>query len=283
MIGIDRLAQLICEVGPSPLDRPPVLVHAGDGTAEVIPDPGGQPLALVYRTIADPYVGKVSFLKVLSGTIRPDVVLTNPRTHSDERLHGLFTMRGKEQVQVQYLPAGDLGAVSKLSDTSTGDTLAPKGTPVTVPAPEVPVPVLSVAILPKSKGDEDKLMTGLHRLQDEDRALFIRRDDETHQTILSGMGETHLSIVTERLARKFGVEVQTEDVKVAYRETITGQAEAEGKYKKQTGGHGQFGVAFLGSSRWSGAAGSSSSTRSWAGRSPASSSPRSRRAWSRPW
>ena len=209
------------------------------------PDPAGQPLALVYRTIADPYVGKVSFLKVLSGTIRPDVVLTNPRTHSDERLHGLFTMRGKEQEQVQYLPAGDLGAVSKLSDTSTGDTLAPKGTPVTVPAPEPPVPVLSVAILPKSKGDEDKLMTGLHRLQDEDRALFIRRDDETHQTILSGMGETHLSIVTERLARKFGVEVQTEDVKVAYRETITGHAEAEGKYKKQTGGHGQFGVAFL--------------------------------------
>ncbi|MEA2826612.1 MAG: elongation factor [Actinomycetota bacterium] len=245
VIGIDRLAQLICEVGPSPLDRPPVLVEAGDGTAEVTPDPAGQPLALVYRTIADPYVGKVSFLKVLSGTIRPDAVLTNPRTHSDERLHGLFTMRGKEQVQIDYLPAGDLGAVSKLSDTSTGDTLAPKGTPVTVPAPQPPVPVLSVAILPKSKGDEDKLMTGLHRLQDEDRALFIRRDDETHQTILSGMGETHLSIVTERLARKFGVEVQTEDVKVAYRETITGSADAEGKYKKQTGGHGQFGVAFL--------------------------------------
>ncbi len=182
---------------------------------------------------------------VLSGTIRPDVVLTNPRSHSDERLHGLFTMRGKEQVQVQYLPAGDLGAVAKLSDTSTGDTLAPKGTPVTVPAADPPVPVLSIAILPKSKGDEDKLMTALHRLQDEDRSLFVRRDDETHQTLLSGMGETHLSIVTERLHRKFGVEVQTEDVRVAYRETITGQAEAEGKYKKQTGGHGQFGVAFL--------------------------------------
>jgi elongation factor G len=245
VIGIDRLAQLICEVGPSPLDRPPVTVDAGNGTAEVLPDPAGQPLALVYRTIADPYVGKVSFLKVLSGTIRPDVVLTNPRSHSDERLHSLFTMRGKEQVQVQYLPAGDLGAVAKLSDTATGDTLAPKGTPVTVPAADPPLPVLSIAILPKSKGDEDKLMTGLHRLQDEDRSLFVRRDDETHQTILSGMGETHLSIVTERLARKFGVEVQTEDVKVAYRETITGNAEAEGKYKKQTGGHGQFGVAYL--------------------------------------
>jgi elongation factor G len=245
MIGIDRLAQLICEVGPSPLDRPPVTVQAGDDTLDVVPDPAGQPLAVVYRTLADPYVGKVSFLRVLSGTVRPDAVLTNSRTHADERLHGLFTMRGKEQDQVAYLPAGDLGAVAKLSDTATGDTLAPKGTPVVVPAPEPPTPVLSIAIKPKSKGDEDKLMTALHRLQDEDSSLRVRRDDETHQTLLSGMGEAHLSIVTERLMRKFGVEVETEDVRVPYRETITGQAEAEGKYKKQTGGHGQFGVAFL--------------------------------------
>ena len=245
LIGIDRLAQLICEVGPSPLDRPPVKVQAGDGTMDVVPDPAGQPLAVVYRTLADPYVGKVSFLRVLSGTVRPDAVLTNSRTHADERLHGLFTMRGKEQDQVPYLPAGDLGAVAKLSDTATGDTLAPKGTPVVVPQPDPPTPVLSIAIRPKSKGDEDKLMTALHRLQDEDSSLLVRRDDETHQTLLSGMGETHLSIVTERLMRKFGVEVETEDVRVPYRETITGQAEAEGKYKKQTGGHGQFGVAFL--------------------------------------
>ena len=245
LIGIDRLAQLICEVGPSPLDRPPVTVQAGNGTMDVVPDPAGQPLAVVYRTLADPYVGKVSFFRVLSGTVRPDAVLTNSRTHADERLHGLFTMRGKEQDQVSYLPAGDLGAVAKLSDTATGDTLAPKGTPVVVPQPDPPLPVLSIAIRPKSKGDEDKLMTALHRLQDEDSSLLVRRDDETHQTLLSGMGETHLSIVTERLLRKFGVEVETEDVRVPYRETITGQAEAEGKYKKQTGGHGQFGVAFL--------------------------------------
>jgi len=154
-------------------------------------------------------------------------------------------MRGKEQDTVSELPAGDIGAVAKLSDTLTGDTLAPKGTPVVVTPPEPLVPVLTVAIRPKSKGDEDKLMTSLHRLQDEDQALHVRRDDETHQTLLSGMGDTHLSIVTERLHRKFGVEVLTEDVKVAYRETITAMAEAEGKYKKQTGGHGQFGVAFL--------------------------------------
>src|SRR5205814_8100977 len=122
--------------------------------------------------------------------------------------------------------AGDIGAVAKLTDTGTGDTLAPKGTPVIVPPIEPPTPVLSIAILPKSKGDEDKLMTALHKLQDEDPALRVRRDDETHQTLLSGMGETHLAIVTERLQRKFGVEVDTEEVRVPYRETITKPSEA---------------------------------------------------------
>ncbi len=244
-IGVDLLAQLICEVGPSPLDRPPVTVVAGDAETEVACDPSGPPLALVYRTLADPFVGKVSYLKVLSGTIRPDTHLTNSRTHGDERLHALFTMRGKEHDNVSELAAGDLGAVAKLAGTATGDTLAPKGTPVVIPPPELPEPVLSVAVVPRTKGDEDKLMTGLHRLQEEDPALHVRRDDETHQTILSGMGDTHLAVVAQRLARKFGVEVETEAVRVAYRETVTGSAEAEGRHKKQSGGHGQFGVATL--------------------------------------
>ena len=245
LIGIDRLAQFICEIGPSPVDRPPLTVKAGDGSAEVKVDPSGQPLAFVYKTVADPYVGKVSFFKVLSGTVKPDAQLTNPRTHSDERLHSLFTMRGKEQDVVPEVPAGDIGAVAKLGDTGTGDTLAPKGTPVVIPPLEAPTPLLSVAITPKSKGDEDKLMTALHRIQDEDPVLQVRREDETHQTLLLGMGETHLSIVTERLSRKYGVEVDTQEVRVPYRETITSAADAEGKYKKQTGGHGQFGVAHL--------------------------------------
>jgi elongation factor G len=245
LVGIDRLAAFITEIGPSPVDRPGIEVEAGDTLTEVACDPNGQPLGFVFKTVADPYVGKVSFFKVLSGTVRPDVVLTNPRTHADERLHGLFTMRGKDQDQLGEVTAGDLAAVAKLTDTVTGDTLAPKGTPVVVPTLAPPEPVLSIAILPKSKGDEDKLMTALHRLQDEDPSLRVRRDDETHQTLLSGMGEAHLSIVTERLARKFGVEVETEEVKVPYRETITAGAEAEGKYKKQTGGHGQYGVASL--------------------------------------
>jgi elongation factor G len=244
-VAIDRLAKFICEIGPAPIDRPGVTVEAGSTTQEVACDPNGQPLAYIFKTLADPYVGKVSIFKVLSGTLRPDAVLTNPRTHADERLHALFTLRGKEQDPVPEVAAGDIAAVAKLGDTTTGDTLSPKGTPVRVPLVEPAPPALSIAIRPKSKGDEDKLMTALHKLQDEDPALLVRRDDETHQTLLSGMGETHLSIVAERLHRKFGVDVETDDVIVPYRETISGAAEAEGKYKKQTGGHGQFGVAFI--------------------------------------
>ena len=244
-IAVDRLASFICEIGPSPLDRPPVTVDAGGTTSEVAPDPGGAPLAWVWKTVADRHVGKISLFKVLSGRVKPDDVLVNSRTHAEERIHAPFSLRGKEQLPIEELPVGDLGAVAKLPDVVTGDTLAPKGTPVVIPPRSAPEPALRVGIRPKSKGDEDKLMTALHRLQEEDTALSVFRDDETHQTLLGGMGETHLAIVTERLARKFGVEVETEPVVVPYRETITGTAEAEGKYKKQTGGHGQFGVAFV--------------------------------------
>lgn len=242
-IAIDRLAAFICEIGPSPLDRPGITVTAGGSTQVVRCDPEGQPLAVVWKTLADRHVGKVSLFKVLSGSIRPDAVLTNPRSHADEKLHGLFTLRGKDQDQLSEVPAGDLGAVAKLGDTMTGDTLAPKGTPVIIPVPDHPVTALTIAISPKSKGDEDKLSTALHRLQEEDTALAVRRDDETHQTLLSGLGETHLGITVARLSQKFGVEVDTAEVKVPYRETITEAADAEGKHKKQSGGHGQFGVA----------------------------------------
>jgi len=244
-VGIDRLASLLAEIGPSPDARPPVTVRAGDTEQEVACDPAAAPLARVFKTISDPYVGKISLLRVLSGTIRPDSVLTNPRSHAEAKLHVLQLLRGKDAESVTEAQAGDLVAVPKLSDTATGDTLAPKGTPVTVPGPEAEPVALSVAIRPKSKGDEDKLMTALHRLQDEDPALVVERVDETHQTILRGTGETHLAVAAERLHRKFSVDVETEDVRIAYRETITKPAEAEGRYKKQTGGHGQFGVASL--------------------------------------
>jgi elongation factor G len=244
-VAVDRLADFICEIGPAPADRPPVEVEAGGSTTEVAADPSGDPLAYVFKTIADPYVGHVSLFRVLSGTIRPDDHLINSRTGTDERLHNLSLLRGKETLEVTELPAGDIGAAAKLSDTATGDTLAPKGKPVKVAGVEQPRPVLTTAIVARTQADEDKLANALHRLQEEDPALVIVRDDQTHQTLLRGMGETHLNITLDKLERKFGVHVDTEEVKVRYLETITGEGDAEGKHKKQTGGRGQFGVAFL--------------------------------------
>ena len=244
-IAVDRLADFIVEIGPAPGDRPAVEVEAAGEPVEVASDPAGDPLAVVFKTIADPYVGHVSLFKVLSGTIRPDDHLVNTRTGHDERLHNLSALRGKETLPVSSLPAGDIGAAAKLTDTRTGDTLAPKGKPVKVPAPDRPRPVLSVAIAARNSSDEDKLATALHRLQEEDPAIQIHRDDQTHQTLLRGMGETHLSISLDKLAKKYGVQVDTEDVKVRYLETITGEGDAEGRHKKQSGGRGQFGVASL--------------------------------------
>jgi elongation factor G len=228
LIGIDRLARFMVEDGPEP-------VVTGDGA----------PAAFVFKTIVDPYVGRVNLFKVLQGTVKTDASLVNGRTVAEERLHQLSMMRGKEQEPVREVPAGDIAAVAKLTDTTTGDVLGTRGADLTVEPFRPPQPVLAVAIRPKSKGDEDKLANALHRLQDEDPAIRLERNAETHQTLLRGMGETHVSIALERLHRKFGIEVETEPVRVAYRETITGTAEAEGRYKKQTGGHGQFGVAFL--------------------------------------
>jgi elongation factor G len=228
LIGIDRLCRFLADEAPAPQ-------AAADGP----------PAAFVFKTIADPYVGRVNVFKMMSGKVLPDAVLTNGRTVADERLHQLLTLRGREQEPAAEVPAGDIAAVAKLNDTSTGDILAQRGADISIEPYEPTAPVLPTAIKPKSKADEDKLANALHRLQDEDPVLKVERNSETHQTLLWGIGEAHLSIALEKLQRKYGVEVEQEDVKVAYRETVSTKAEAEGKYKKQTGGHGQFGVAFL--------------------------------------
>ncbi len=244
-IGVDRLADFLVESGPSPLDRP-TTITAGDADVEVEADAKGDALAFVFKSIADPYVGQISLFKVLSGTIRPDDHLLNSRTGADERLHGLLMVRGKDQEPTPELVAGDIGAAAKLSATGTGDTLAPRGKPVRVAPIEQPEPVLAVAVVPKTQADEDKLAPALHRLTEEDPALVVERNDETHQTLLKGTGETHLQITLEKLTRKFGAHVETDEVRVPYRETITGAAKGvEGRHKKQTGGHGQFGVCVI--------------------------------------
>lgn len=243
-VGIDRLADLLVEIGPPPTDRP-ATVEAGDTEVDVRADASADPLAFAFKTIADPFVGQVTLLKVLSGTIHNDDHLVNSRSGIEERMHGLFLVRGKEHVPVDALAAGDLGGVAKLAGTTTGDTLAPKGRPVRVPPVEQPPAVLGVAVVPATQADDDKLATALHRLQEEDPALVVERDEETHQTVLRGVGETHLAIAIERLQRKFGVTVSTEDLRVRYRETITKPAQAEGRHKKQSGGHGQFAVCTI--------------------------------------
>ncbi len=244
-VGIDRLADFLVEIGPSPLDHP-TTVAAGDTEVAVAADPDGDPLAFVFKTVVDPYVGQVSLFRVLSGRIKVDDHLANSRTGTDERLHGLLRLRGKDQEPVSEVVAGDIGAVAKLSSTATGDTLAPHGTPVVVPPIDQPEPVLAVAVVPATQADEDKLAPALHRLAEEDPSLRIERIDETHQTLLRGTGETHLQITLEKLTRKFGANVGTEPVRVPYRETITQAVRGvEGRHKKQTGGHGQFGVAVI--------------------------------------
>lgn len=242
-VGIDRLLELVCEIGPSPADRPPVTVRAGDAQVDISCDPASEPLAVALRTVTDPYVGRITLLRVLSGTIRPDDHLVNPRTGSDERLHHLFTLRGKDHLDVAEAGAGDLVAVGKLATVATGDTLSPRSMPVTVPVPEPPAPVFAVAIRPRTQGDDDKLTTALHRLLEEDTGLTIERREETHQTLLWGQGETHLAVAIERLGRRFGVAVGVEEVQVPFRETVAGTARFEGRHKKQSGGHGQFAVA----------------------------------------
>jgi elongation factor G len=242
-VGIDRLADFICEIGPSPVARP-FTVEAGDTTVEVPADPAGKPLAFVFKTVADPFVGQLSLFRVLSGTIRSDDHLVNTTSGADERLHGLFVLRGKEQIPVTEVVAGDIAAVSKLAATRTNDTLAPKGTPVRAARVSPPPAVLTFAIKPRTQADDDKLGVALQRLQAEDPALVVERAEETKQTLLRGVGETHLQVSIERLARR-GVNIDLEDVRVPYRETVAGTAEAEGKVKKQSGGHGQYAVCFL--------------------------------------
>ena len=242
-VGIDRLADFICEIGPAPSDRP-MTVTAGTEEVQVPADSDGQSLAYVFKTMADQFVGQVSLCKVVSGTISPDDRLIASTSAVEERLHGLFHMRGKEQLPCIRAVAGDIVAVAKLGNTSTGTTLAPRNMPVRVVGQQPAAPVFGLALKPLTQTDDDKLSGALQRLVAEDPGLRVDRN-HAHQTVLSGAGDTHLAVALERLARKFGVHVETEDIRVPYRETVVGTGDAEGKVKKQSGGHGQYAVANL--------------------------------------
>lgn len=242
LIGTDRLLDLIVSAGPSPLDRPPA--EGSDGVTRE-PKRDAPMSALIFKTLSDPYVGRVSYFRVYSGAVRGDGSLHNATTKEDERVGHVFTMRGKTQEQIGEIVAGDIGAIAKLSHSSTGDTIADKSNPIVYPWIEPVDPVLPKAIAPKTKGDEDKLMIGLQRLIEEDPSLRLERNNETHQTILWGMGDAHLGVVVNRLKDKFSVEVDEIPFKVPYRTTVQRKADGLGRHVKQSGGHGQYGICNL--------------------------------------
>ncbi|MGI6449723.1 MAG: elongation factor G [Desulfitobacteriia bacterium] len=225
-LGVKELIQFIADYVPAPT-------------------PLEQKAALVFKTLADPYLGKMTFFRVYGGTFTGDSTFYNATREIEEKVGQLFYLRGKNQDNTPNVQAGDIAVVAKLQETKTGDTFCAKDKPVVLEGINFPLPCLPVAVKPKSKGDEDKLGSALARLADEDPTISVSKNVETKQTILSGLGEMQLDIVCEKLARKFGVAVETAVPKVPYRETLKKQVQVEGKHKKQSGGHGQYGHVWI--------------------------------------
>ena len=240
-VGIQPLLDAIVAYTPSPAERD-FRALGPDGAQITVTASDTAPYsAFVWKTIADPFAGRITMLRVVSGVLKSDATVHNATRDSTERLGHLLALQGKTQTHVPELKAGDLGAVAKLKDTHTSDVLTDKTTKVTFPAITFPEPVLSYAIEPKSRGDEDKISTSMHRLEEEDQAIRYARDPQTNELLLSGQGQLHIEVTVAKLKRRFGVEVNLKPPRIPYRETITAATEAHGRHKKQTGGHGQFG------------------------------------------
>jgi len=247
VIGASALLDCLLSWLPSPALHPTMKAKEARTEAEVTlrPQVEGPLAAFVFKTTADPFTGRLTAFRVFSGSLHSDSQVYNPVRRAKERIGQIFVPKGKSQEAASVITAGDCGVVAKLRETLTGDTLAEESNPLILPAPEIPEPVFSLAVAPLTKGDEDKVGAALSRLREEDPTLRFSVDHDTRETILSGMGDIHLEVNIARLKRKFGVEVRTGAPKVAYRETVRGTARAQGKYKKQTGGRGQYGDVWL--------------------------------------
>ena len=246
-IGLDLLISAMARLLPSPSARGSVFganpQSGAEETRTVMED--GPLSALVFKTMADPYVGKLTLFKVYSGVLKSDSHVFNAVRQKEERIGQLFMPRGKEQIPVAEVVAGDIGAVAKLAETSTNDTLCAKDKPIKLAPISFPRPSLTLAVVPKAKGDEDKISGGMTRLTEEDPTFTVEKSTSTNEMLVSGQGDLHLEIIASRLRNKFGVEVEMHDPKVPYRETIRGTVKVEGKHKKQTGGRGQYGHVWL--------------------------------------
>jgi elongation factor G len=246
-IGVQPFLDALIAYVPSPADCAPAQGTNPETSQPATRKPSEtEPLAaLVFKTVSDPYVGKLTYFRVFSGTLRSDSHVFNTSRDHDERVGQLYVLRGKAQEAATEIGPGDIGAVAKLQVTGTGDTLADRQKPIVLPKIEFPQPSYAVAIVAKSKADEDKLGPALGRMAEEDPTFHYQRDPETGQTIISGAGETHMDIIVERLKRKFGADVVTEEVKVPYKETIQSSVKVHGRHKKQSGGRGQFGDCWV--------------------------------------
>ena len=244
--GIEQLLNGLIWLAPSAEEKSGELGLDVDGNpVELSANEDGAAAAIVFKTIADPFIGKLSYLKVISGKVTTETPLVNMRTGNPERIGKVVTIRGKKQEEAQALVAGDIGAVPKLQGTGTGDTLCSPARKIVLEGVDYPAPTLSMAIVPKNKGDEDKIAQGILRLLEEDPTLRFVNDPETRQMIITGLGEQHLDVVVSKLKSKFGVEITLADPRVPYRETIRKKVQVQGRHKKQTGGHGQFGDVWI--------------------------------------
>jgi len=244
-IGAQPLLDRVIDYMPSPLDRGEIAVSV-NGREEKIKTNSEAPFAaLVFKTISDPYTGRISMMRVYGGKVNPDAAVSNTGKETDEKLAGLFFLQGKEQSPAGQAKAGDIVATAKLKVTSTGDTLTAKGSGILIPPIKFPEPSISFAIEPKTRADEDKISQASHRIQEEDPTVRFERDPDTNQLLISGGGELHVKIVTEKLKKRFNVDVELKPPKISYKETVKGRADVQGRHKKQTGGRGQFGDVWI--------------------------------------
>ncbi len=246
-LGIPSLMNAINAYFPAPNDRNASFTAKGPGDKEIElkVDSGDTLSALVFKTVADPYVGKLSYFKVFSGVMTPDTTVYNLNRDCNEKIGKIYTMQGKKQSEIAQLNAGDIGTVTKLSKTKTGDTLSRVGNPCMLDGIKFSKPNMELAVVSQKKGDEDKIAQGLIKLMDEDQTFAFETNKETRQQLLKGLGDQHIDVIVSKLKNKFGVDISFETPKVAYRETIRKKVKVEGKHKKQSGGHGQYGHVWI--------------------------------------